>query len=196
MPVALGVSAAAAGFAVLVGAIGAALRLRRRAPGPRPARTATRGVAGRAVAYFAAALVSGAGAALLGLSHGYWAAVAAVVPMAASGTEGRLLRAWHRLWGTAAGLVVAAALLAPQPGGWTVVAFVAVLQVAAELFVLHHYATALVFVTPMALLMSRLGSPGPVLPLLRDRALTTALGVAVGVLTVLLLHDRRRDAPD
>jgi uncharacterized membrane protein YccC len=116
--------------------------------------------------------------------------------MAASGTEGRLLRAWHRLWGTAAGLVLAALLLAGHPGGWAVVALVAVLQVGAELFVLHHYATALVFVTPMALLMSRLASSGPMLPLLRDRGVTTLIGVAVGVLAVLVIHDRRADAPD
>ena len=76
------------------------------------------------------------------------------------------------------------------------VAFVAALQVGAELFVLHHYATAMVFVTPMALLMTRLGSSGPVLPLLTDRAVTTLLGVAVGVAAVLVLHDRTADAPD
>jgi Fusaric acid resistance protein-like len=196
VPVALLVSTGAAGFAVLVGAGGAALWLRRREPRPRPAQPDWRALIERATAYFAAALVSGGAAAVLGLHHGYWAAVAAVVPMAASGTEGRLVRAWHRLWGTAAGLVLAAVLLASDPGGWAVVALVAVLQVGAELFVLHHYATALVFVTPMALLMSRLASSGPVLPLLADRAVTTVIGVAVGVLAVLIVHDRRVDAPD
>jgi uncharacterized membrane protein YccC len=91
---------------------------------------------------------------------------------------------------------VAGPLLALHPGGWTVVGLVALLQVGAELFVLHHYATALVFVTPMALLMTRLGSAGPALPLLTDRALTTLIGVAVGVATVLVVHDRTADAPD
>jgi hypothetical protein len=196
VPAALLVSAGAAAFAVLVGASGAALRLRRRRLGPSPPPLVGRAVAGRAVAYFIAALLAGATAAALDLHHGYWAAVAAVVPMAASGTPGRLLRAWHRLWGTAVGLLLAAALLAIDPGGWTVVAFVAVLQVGAELFVLHHYATALVFVTPMALLMSRLGAATPALPLLTDRAVTTLLGVAVGVVAVLVVHDRRADAPD
>ena len=194
---ALLVGTGAAVFAVLVGASGALLRLRRREPRTVQRRPmAGREVAGRSLAYFLAALVAGALAAVAGLQHGYWAAVAAVVPLAASGTEGRLQRAWHRLWGTAAGLVLAAVLLAGQPGGWAVVAFVAALQVGAELFVLHHYATAMVFVTPMALLMTRLGSSGPVLPLLTDRAVTTLLGVAVGVAAVLVLHDRTADAPD
>jgi hypothetical protein len=196
VPVALAVGSAAAVFAVLVGVSGAVLRLRRRRPGPRPAALPPRQVVARATVYFAAAVLAGAAAAALGLQHGYWAAVAAVVPLAASGTEGRLLRAWHRLWGTAAGLVLAAVLLAARPGGWAVVALVAVLQVGAELFVLHHYATALVFITPMALLMSRLASGGPALPLLVDRAVTTFLGVGVGVLAVLLVHDRRANAPD
>jgi hypothetical protein len=35
-----------------------------------------------------------------------------------------------------------------------------------------------------------------VLPLLADRALTTLIGVAVGIGTVLVLHDRTADAPD
>jgi uncharacterized membrane protein YccC len=48
----------------------------------------------------------------------------------------------------------------------------------------------------MALLMSRLASSGPMLPLLRDRGVTTLIGVAVGVLAVLVIHDRRADAPD
>jgi hypothetical protein len=197
IPVALVVGSGAAVFAVLVGASGAVLRLRRRGPRPVPRRPmAGREVSARALTYFLAALLAGALAAAAGLSHGYWAAVAAVVPLAASGTEGRLWRAWHRLWGTAAGLVLAAVLLAGQPGGWAVVAIVAVLQVAAELFVLHHYATAMVFVTPMALLMTQLGASGPALPLLIDRALTTLLGVAVGVAAVLVLHDRTADAPD
>jgi hypothetical protein len=197
VPVALAVSAGAAGAAVLVGAVGAAVRLRRRpAERHRRARPDPRELAGRAATYGAAAVVAGAAAAAVGLHHGYWAAVAAVVPMAASDTESRLVRAWHRLWGTAAGLALAAALLAVHPGGWTIVGLVAVLQVGAELFVLHHYATALVFVTPMALLMTRLGTAGPTLPLLTDRAVTTLLGVAVGVVTVLLLHDRTADAPD
>jgi hypothetical protein len=197
VPVALAVSATAAVFAVLVGAAGATVRLRRRPPLAR--RRATGGgrqITARALTYLVAAGVAGAVAAVLHLQHSYWAAVGAVVPLAASGTEGRLVRGWHRLWGTAAGLVAAAALLALQPGGWTVVALVAVLQVGAELFVLHHYATALVFVTPMALLMTRLGSAGPVLPLLTDRAVTTLIGVAVGIVAVLVVHDRTADAPD
>jgi hypothetical protein len=194
---ALLVGSGAAAFAVLVGAGGALLRLRRREPRSVPARRlAGREIAVRALTYLVAALLAGAAAAAAGLSHGYWAAVAAVVPLAASGTEGRLQRAWHRLWGTAAGLLLAAVLLSARPGGWAVVAVVAALQVGAELFVLHHYATAMLFVTPMALVMTRLGSSGPVLPLLVDRAVTTVLGVAVGVAAVLVLHDRTADAPD
>ena len=194
---ALLVSSGAAAFAMLVGASGAVLRLRRREPGAVPERpVAGREVASQAVTYFLAALLAGSIAVAAGLHHGYWAAVGAVVPLAATSTEGRLQRAWHRLWGTAAGLVVAAALLAPGPGAWAVVALVAALQVGAELFVLHHYATAMVFVTPMALLMTRLGPSGPLLPLLVDRAVTTLLGVAVGVAAVLFLHDRTLDAPD
>ena len=65
------------------------------------------------------------------------AALAAVVPLAVSDTPGQLLRASHRLGGTAVGLVVAAGLFALHPAGWELVIVVVVLQTVAELFVVR-----------------------------------------------------------
>jgi uncharacterized membrane protein YccC len=115
--------------------------------------------------------------------------------MAAPDTQARLLRAGHRLVGTAAGLLVAAALLALHPSGWALVALVALAQFGAELFVLRNYSVAMLFITPLALLMN--AAAGQVDPgrLLADRAVETALGVLVGVAVTLLWAERPRPAP-
>ncbi|RKS68037.1 fusaric acid resistance family protein [Motilibacter peucedani] len=195
VPEAFGIGAAAAAFAVLVGALGAAhagSRRTGRGPAAYPARTG-REVAARAGVSAGSALVAAGAAAGLGLHHSYWAAVAAVVPWSAGDTVGRLTRAWHRFAGTAGGLLVAAPLVLSGPHGWTVVALVGLLQVLAELFVLRHYGVAMLFVTPMAVLMPRLVTTGPAWPLLRDRGVTTAIGVVVGVAAVMAVHDRRAE---
>ncbi len=127
-----------------------------------------------------------------GLGHPYWACLTAVVPMAAPNTRARLLRAAHRLVGTGLGLLVAAVLLALHPTGWTVVVLVAAAQFGAELFVLRNYSLALVFITPLALLMTTMASSVAPRGLLTDRAIETALGVAVGVGATLLWSERER----
>ncbi len=193
VPVALAVSAGAAAFALAVGAVGGLLATHRRS-GTTPTRPPVRPELLRrhAVGAAAAATPATALAPAWGSPLAYWAAVAAVVPLAAADVRGRLRRAWQRFAGTLVGLVVAALVLAAQPGEWAVVALVAVLQVATELVVIQRYALAMVFVTPMALLMTYLGrgsSDGLVL----DRAATTAIGVLVGVAVILVQHDRRTE---
>ena len=66
------------------------------------------------------------------------------------------------------------------------------MQFLAELFVLRHYSLALLFITPLALLMVQLGSPQPVIPLLQVRIIETAIGVTVGLAPVSLLFFARR----
>jgi uncharacterized membrane protein YccC len=176
-------------MSVLVGAAGASVPATRRG-GPQPSREP---VIRRHFVINAAANALAAGVAMdivfrIDPAHAWWAPVAAVVPLSASDTADQLTRAWHRLLGTCLGLVLAAVLLATQPGVYATISMVGALQVATELFVLRHYATAMVFVTPMALLMAHLANPGPTGPLLVSRALTTAVGVGVGAVVVLCVH--------
>jgi uncharacterized membrane protein YccC len=69
---------------------------------------------------------------------------------------------------------------------------VVLMQFLTELFVLRHYSLALLFITPLALLMVQLGHPQPVGPLLQARVVETAVGVTVGLATVLALFWARR----
>jgi hypothetical protein len=189
VPVAAAVAGASAAFALLVGNAGAVLRHQRSRPrplaSPRPAEAVRSGLA---------VLVAGSLATAIGIGHPYWAMVAAVVPLAAPGLRSQVLRAGHRVSGTLLGLLTSAALLAPGFGPLTTVLIVAVLQIVTELVVGRHYGVALLFITPMAMLMGQLAAPLPVRSLLFDRGVETVIGAVVGILLVIALELVRRRA--
>jgi Fusaric acid resistance protein-like len=189
VPVAVVVAAASAGFALLVGNAGALLRRQHSRPDPlappRPAEALRCGLA---------VLLAGGTATAIGIGHPYWAMVAAAVPLAAPALRSQLLRAGHRVLGTLLGLVTSAALLAPGFGPLTTVLLVAVLQIVTELVVGRHYGVALLFITPMAMLIGQLVAPLPVGTLLFDRGVETVIGAAIGTLLIVIpeLVRRRR----
>lgn len=137
------------------------------------------------VQHVVAGLAAGAVALALGIGHPYWAvvSVAAVIPPA--GAAHSVSRAWHRVFGTIAGVGVTWLILLPDPPVWVLVLVVAVAQFGAEVFVGRHYGAALVFITPLALVVAHLGQPVPVDTLLVDRVVETVLGCAVAILAVL-----------
>jgi uncharacterized membrane protein YccC len=140
--------------------------------------------------YFVASALAGAISNALGWGHAYWAMVAAVVPMAASDTAGRLVRASHRMAGTLAGLLLALPVLALHAQGVEAVLIIVASQIAAELLVGRNYGLALCFVTPLALMMGQLAHHVPVGGLVRDRAWDTALGVSIAVVLTLATRDK------
>jgi uncharacterized membrane protein YccC len=152
--------------------------------------------------YAVVVLVAGGTATAVGIGHPYWAMVAAVAPLAAPGVTHQVLRAAHRVVGTSVGLATAAALLAPGFAPVPTVLVVAALQVVTELLVGRNYALALLFITPMALLMGQIAAPRPMGALLFDRGVETAIGSVAGLLVVLagvMIRRRRalrlRDSP-
>jgi hypothetical protein len=143
-------------------------------------------VAGEMAATVAvAALLAGAAGALLLGSHWYWAMVGAVAAVGGAHVTARLIRGLQRLVGTLLGVAVAAGILALQLPPLAVIAVAVVLQAGAELFVGRNYAIAMVFITPLALLMVELAAPMPAGELLADRTLETVVGVAAGTLVAI-----------
>ena len=130
-------------------------------------------------------LLAGGIALAFGIGHAYWAVVSLVAVIPPAGAAHSLSRAWHRVLGTAVGVVVTGLILWPDPAAWVLVLVVAVAQFGAEVFVGRHYGTALVFITPLALVVAHLGQPVPVETLLVDRLVETVLGCAAGILAVL-----------
>lgn len=147
-----------------------------------------------ATQYGLTALVSGVIASFTGLASPYWAQVAAVVPLSAPGRRMQFERGVHRIVGTAFGVALAAFLLSFPSQHWQLVVWAVLLQFLAEMFVLRNYALALVFITPLALLLVQLAAPRPVGPLLLARVSETVIGAVVGICAVLVavLLERRR----
>ncbi|WP_259338639.1 FUSC family protein [Clavibacter phaseoli] len=140
------------------------------------------------VANVVGALVAGAIAVALGLGHHYWAVVTLVAVLPVVRGPLSFTRVAHRVLGTLAGSVVAAGILALHLPAPAVIAVAVACQFAAELAVGRHYGVALVFITPLALVMGGLGRTLPVLPLVADRVVDTVVGAAVGVVVILVLQ--------
>lgn len=139
-----------------------------------------------------AALLAGVAGALLVGTHWYWAMVGAVAAVGGAHVTARLVRGVQRLVGTLLGVLIAAGLLALQLPAWAVLVVAIALQAGAELFVGRNYAIAMVFITPLALLMISLASPVGPETLLRDRVLETVIGVAVGTVVAIASAGLRR----
>lgn len=135
--------------------------------------------------YSLAAAAGGSVATLTGIPSPYWAQVAAVVPLSVPGHRQQVERGLHRITGTAVGVLVAAFLLSFPSQAWQLIVWVVLMQFLAEMFILRNYSLALMFVTPLALLMVFLAHPQPVGPLLGARIAETAIGAAVGIAVVL-----------
>ncbi|WP_431795375.1 FUSC family protein [Microbacterium enclense] len=139
-----------------------------------------------------AALLAGVAGVLLVGTHWYWAMVGAVAAVGGAHVSARLIRGIQRLVGTLVGVLIAAGLLALQLPPWAILIVAVAMQVGAELFVGRNYGIAMVFITPLALLMISLASPATPDLLLRDRVLETVIGVAVGTIVAIVSAALRR----
>ncbi|NQX26625.1 FUSC family protein [Microbacteriaceae bacterium VKM Ac-2854] len=175
---AIAVAAGSAAVGLLLGAVG---RPRQRLGAESPPVSWR-----RALAYLAAVGVAGSLSTLSGLGHPIWAMAAAAVPLAVTGTANRMRRGAHRILGTLVGLLLTATILVPfgTPAPAILVLLVIALQFPTELFMSRNYGLALVFFTPLILLMTQLAHPIDEVALIVDRALQTTIGALVGIVVV------------
>lgn len=144
----------------------------------------------------AGSLATGLGP-VLGISHNYWAMVAAVVPLVGHSTSYRVSRGLQRVIGTFFGLAVMALIVLLEPPLWLMVLMISFLQFAAELFATRQYMLTMIVTTPLALLATVLATSSTGLPvdggqLLYDRAIETVIGATVGIICVLFPWGWRR----
>jgi uncharacterized membrane protein YccC len=129
-------------------------------------------------------------AVMVGAPQPYWAIAACAAVLMIDGSRTTVRRAAHRTTGTVVGVALTAALFAadlPLPA--TILA-VAVLQYLAELLMPRHYGAAVVFVTPLALLLAELATNQSTSGLLGVRLVDTALGCAAALAVGLLVFPR------
>jgi uncharacterized membrane protein YccC len=136
--------------------------------------------------------VAGAAGYLLRAEHPGWIPLSTAAVLQGTNVALARQRALHRAAGTAVGVVLAAGVLALEPGIAGIVVLVAVFQALTEALILVSYGVAVVCITSLALLLLDLAGVGTsVGELLDARLLDTALGCAIGLAAGLLLWPRR-----
>ncbi|MET7786963.1 FUSC family protein [Streptomyces sp900116325] len=134
--------------------------------------------------------LAGGTALFLGLGHGYWAAISAAAVLHSINVRTAAQRAVQRTLGTVAGLMLALGVLATRPEPVVLVLVIVVLEFMLEYVVARNYGLGVVFLTPLALLLSDLASPSPAGALVQDRALSSVLGIVIGLgCALLVVHD-------
>lgn len=196
---ALVVAVAAVAFSILAGMAGTFLgegRLGPVSPVPQRHGQTRQQILRRGLLFFVAAAVAGSLGQLSGLGHAYWAMVAAAAPIAAPSVTARLHKCIQRIIGTFGGILITAFVLSTGLQQWHMAVYVVVFQFLAEVFVMRNYGFAMLFVTPLALMMVQLSHPASPTEILTARMAETAIGAAVGFVLILITRTPAERAAD
>ncbi|MHA7175409.1 FUSC family protein [Arthrobacter sp. Sr24] len=137
----------------------------------------------------AAAALSGWAAVGLGLNHPLWATMGAIAAQQGLSYATTVQRSIQRLVGNVLGAIVAVGILSLALDFWPSVVLVIILQVMAELLVLKNYTLTTIAVTPMALIMTGLGTNlGPDAAV--SRVADTLVGVVIGTVVAAVSISR------
>lgn len=121
----------------------------------------------------------------LSLEKAYWVPVSCLAVIQGASLRAVWTKHVHRAFGTGAGLLLAWGLLSLPLGPWTIAATMMGLAIIVESLVVRHYAVAVVFITPLAILLAEAaslehgGAPGP---LMAARFVDSVLGGLVGLI--------------
>ncbi|MGB6181459.1 MAG: FUSC family protein [Rhodococcus sp. (in: high G+C Gram-positive bacteria)] len=149
-----------------------------------------------AVRVLCASAASGTIAVALGLGRPDWAVIGAVLVLQQGLDRPRaMVRALHRLAGTAVGVLLFALVFTFSPSGVVLVLLLMALQFLIELYIARNYGIAVMFITPLALLIGGASHAGArAWPLAAERLLETTIGVACAVVALWAVgrHAHRR----
>lgn len=129
----------------------------------------------------------------LQLHKAYWVSVSCLAVIQGMSLRAVWTKQLHRVLGTGAGLLVAWGLLLLPLDKWTVSLAVMVLTFVIEMTVVRHYAFAVIFITPLTILLVEAATLGqtPLAPLIEARFLDTLLGCLAGLVGAFCLHSPR-----
>ncbi|MER5892476.1 FUSC family protein [Streptomyces sp. NPDC001876] len=134
--------------------------------------------------------LAGGAALLLGLGHSYWAAISAAAVLHSINVRTATQRAVQRTLGTVAGLTLALVVLAARPDPVVLVLVIVLLEFLLEYVVARNYGLGVVFLTPLALLLTDLAAPSAPGALVQDRALSSVLGIVIALgCALVVVHD-------
>lgn len=165
--------------------------LRRFAPAPPPAQvTSFDLVVVEPVLVGAFVGLSLALAQLLQLPRPYWVPVSCLAVIQGASLRAAWVRQFHRIAGTAVGLLLFWALVALPLDAWRIALLLTGLTFVIESLVVRHYGLAVVFITPLTILLAdaaHLGSQSPQ-ALMQARLVDTVVGCLVGLVGAVCLH--------
>jgi hypothetical protein len=134
---------------------------------------------------------------LLQLEKPYWVPVSCLAVIQGQSLRAVWNRQLHRVLGTAIGMLLAFGLLLLPLDKWSVSLTMMALAFVIEMAVVRHYGFAVIFITPLTILLVEAASLGHGSPfgLIQARFLDTVLGCVVGLAGGVCLHSPRfRDA--
>jgi uncharacterized membrane protein YccC len=129
----------------------------------------------------------------LDLQKGYWVPVSCLAVMQNASLRAVWNKQLQRVIGTNVGLLISWFLLLLPLDKWGVCAAVMALTFIIELSVVRHYAFAVAFITPLAIVLAEAATLGHVQvgPLIQARFLDTVLGCLIGFAGGFCLHSPR-----
>ncbi|MFP3125685.1 FUSC family protein [Ectobacillus funiculus] len=123
----------------------------------------------------------------LGIERLYWVPLSCASVLQGATILAMLHRALQRSVGTVVGILIAGGIFALNPSFLMLGLWVITLQFVVELIIVRNYAFAVVFITPLALIIAESGQPNmPVSTLIGARLLDTLLGSAIGLMGAFL----------
>lgn len=130
---------------------------------------------------------------LLGLARPYWVAVTCLGVIQQASLRATWSRQLHRIVGTGFGLLVFWGVTRFPVTPWTVALAIIALTFLTESLVVRHYGLAVVFITPLALLLAESADLAHGLPpgIMQARFLDTLLGCGVALAGAVCLHSPR-----
>lgn len=130
---------------------------------------------------------------LLQLERPYWVPVSCLAVLQGASLRAVWNRQLHRVLGTGIGLLVSWALFLLPLNPWTISLTMMALAFVIESAVVRHYGFAVIFITPLTILLAEAATLGssPVTPMIVARLYDTVLGSLVGLAGGACLHNAR-----
>ncbi|HMO47433.1 MAG TPA: FUSC family protein [Rubrivivax sp.] len=130
---------------------------------------------------------------LLQLDRPYWVPVSCLAVIQGASLRAVWNRQLHRVLGTMVGLLLAWGVLLLPLDQWSVALVMMLLTFVIETTVVRHYGFAVIFITPLTILLAEAATLGQGRPaaLIEARLIDTVLGSLVGLLGGACLHSPR-----
>ena len=128
---------------------------------------------------------------LMGLRSAYWAPVSCIAIMQNVTMRAVWNKQVHRILGTAAGMVLTWLLLTLQLNPWSLFLILTTLSFIIEMLVVRHYGLAVIFITPLTILLAEAGASMQLPPdvIIQARLIDIVVGSVIGVVGGVFLHN-------